>query len=303
MQSAIGDAGFLKQAALFFDRVTIFELGTHLWELQARARKGDYAASLQVRQLERLREHGIIDDPDPELTAGIRASTDLLLRTIAAGHGPSGDELGPHAELIPSSLAGYLSTGKEASLGPLFEIWCRLYAAEAAKSTSHDVVFVSGGSKLNPLTRGPDRVASLTLRSLPVPDDSTPWEAILAFRDDEEAGRKFLALKAFLNRYVAEQADLPPRQVEDDLLGRLADYEAHMRLHRLKVRRGVLQTILTISAEIIDGITQKRLTRAVDAVFAIRNHDVQMLEAERSAPNRELAYLFSAHERFAPTQR
>jgi hypothetical protein len=297
-QSALREPGFLKQSALFFDRITVFELGTYLWELQSRARGGDYSASFQVTQMERLRARGIVDDPDPAFTAGMRASTEMLRRSLTLGRADASNSLGPDADLIPATLASYLSSGQEDSLGPLFEIWCRLYAAEYARSTNQDVVFVSSASRLHPLTGGPDRAVALVLRNLPVPDDATPWEAILEFREDEEARRKFRLLKAFLNRFVTEHAERPLREIEDDLLGRLTDYESHMRLHRLKIRRGVLQTIMMISAEIIDGITQKRMTKAVDAVFSVRNQDIQMLEAERSAPNRELAYLYSANERF-----
>ena len=45
-----------------------------------------------------------------------------------------------------------------------------------------------------------DTAVRLTIREFPVPSDLTPWEAIIDFRNDEDARKKFWDLKDWMNK-------------------------------------------------------------------------------------------------------
>lgn len=88
-------------------------------------------------------------------------------------------------------------------------------------------------------------------------------------------------------------------EIEDELEGLLDDYAAHMRLHRMKYRRGTLRAIVTAIAEVAENLPRLRFKRAVEPLFDVFDRKIALTEAELNAPGREVAYLVHARERVA----
>jgi hypothetical protein len=139
-------------------------------------------------------------------------------------------------------------------------------------------------------------VVTATIRHFPIPDDSTPWEEIEAFRLDPETHRKRLAFRVWIQEMV--NSGKSGRELEDHLAWLLSEYEHHLQLHRMKFRRGVIETVVTHVAEAAESAIKLRLSRLAKALFAYREHRVNLLEAEMKLPGREIAYLATARERF-----
>lgn len=59
----------------------------------------------------------------------------------------------------------------------------------------------------------------------------------------------------------------------------------------MKVNAGVLETVVTAGAEIIENLIRLKFGRLAQALFAIKHRRIALLEAERSAPGREVAYI------------
>jgi hypothetical protein len=132
---------------------------------------------------------------------------------------------------------------------------------------------------------------------LPEPSADTPWEEILNFGQDPAAR----AALANLRKWMATIAkDSPsPGGGEDELTALLDDYEPHLRLHRIKSERGTLEAFLTTTAEVASAIVTMKWGAAVKALFDVSRAEIALLEAEQSAPGREVAYIAHARERFA----
>jgi hypothetical protein len=118
----------------------------------------------------------------------------------------------------------------------------------------------------------------------------------LEYRGDADSRTRFLRLKHWINEAVAQKR--PARQLHDEIQTLLAEYEDHMKLHRLKIRTGAVETFVTTSAEVLEGLVRVKWSDAARALFSFRRRRIQLLEAERHAPGRHLAYLADVRSRF-----
>lgn len=146
------------------------------------------------------------------------------------------------------------------------------------------------------LTGDRDAVVDVLIEHLPIPSDDTPWEAILDFRQDPEVRRKYLLMRDWLNDLA--RGDLAPIELHDRLRAMLSDYEHHMQRAQMKVTHGAVRTVLTVAAEVLEGVLRLKPTQVVDALFFISKRRLDLSEAEQSAPGREIAYILDARGRF-----
>jgi hypothetical protein len=138
------------------------------------------------------------------------------------------------------------------------------------------------------------QIIRIVINSLPFPDDSTSWEQIAEFRSDPDSHSKFLALRHWMSEVA--RAELTPAEVEEKLAYLIDQYQRHMKLHRMKTNTGTLQTIVTTSAEVIGDLVSFKWGKAAEALFAIKQRQVALLEGELTAPGSEVAYIVKARE-------
>jgi hypothetical protein len=139
-------------------------------------------------------------------------------------------------------------------------------------------------------------VADITINYLPLPDDSTPWEQILDFRDDPDSERKFLGFRVWMNDIA--RAKMTPLEVEQKLEWLIHEYEQHMKLHRMKTNAGAWETIIVTGAEIAENLVKFQFGKAAKALFSIRHRKLALLEGELKSPGREIAFISKAQETF-----
>ncbi len=131
----------------------------------------------------------------------------------------------------------------------------------------------------------------------------TPWEQIKDFRSDPTSRSKFFALKDWINEVASMNP--PCTEVEDKLKARIADYETHMKVHKLKRK---LDTLKIIACAEVGFLTTAKLTgwgtlmtaagMIVTPFFTIKQQQVKLLEAEQKGPGREIAYIVKSRETF-----
>ncbi|HEU4629717.1 MAG TPA: hypothetical protein VFS08_08215 [Gemmatimonadaceae bacterium] len=153
----------------------------------------------------------------------------------------------------------------------------------------------AGGSLGDDLTLEP-RPLSVIVRQMPVPDDRTPWEAILEWRRDEQAQVKYRRFKSWLSNVV--MGDDAPEHLDDHLQTLLDDYRAHMHLHRMQVRIAQAESIVLPILEIVRHVFTGRWGEWVRAGFEVQRQQIALLQAELEAPGREIAYVVAAQDRF-----
>lgn len=165
-----------------------------------------------------------------------------------------------------------------------------------AQSGWETAVFEHGAGDAPLFATGTNSVAQVVLESIPVPDDSTAWEEIIEYRSDPESRTRFHRLKHWINGMVAQNRS--PHELSDEIQTLIAEYEHHMKVHHMKLRAGVLETFVTASAEILEGLVKIKWSDAARTLFSVRRRRIQLMEEELRAPGRQLAYLSHVRHRF-----
>lgn len=289
----------LKQVALLFDQVVVFDMGTWLWSQESAPEQSDGLTALRAREVEWLRSEGLIVDPDPRFSERL-AETVEFSRRYQRG---SARTLDPDVS-FESEADRLVAMAKTMPLDDLGVLWRRLYAAVYNQRTGNEAAILGQGANflMGPAQESKHTVASVVLRTLPQPDDATPWEAVFEFRADPVARGRFFNLKNWMNRLASSEKERSASDLEEELRSLLFDYESQLRLHHLKFSSGVLQTILTTSAGCLENLLTLRWSKAAQALVGFRHERVQLLEAERNTAGRELAYIVEANRAFHSQQ-
>ena len=291
--SLLVSSGRVKQTALLFDSIAVFGLGTWLWDTEGRARQGDAAAHLQISEMEYLRTRGLIDDPDPRYTAGFLESVkpSRLSRNDTSMDDTRDDELDPE-------ITKLLIDNQDQPLADVGQLWQRIYAIAHRKATGIDTVVV-GDPRLQEIAQRKPMVCSVVLKSLPLPDDTTPWEAVFDFRNDPTARGHILALKRWMNAIANDDKLHNEAEVSEELEYLLNEYDAYMKLKRARFTTGTLETLFVTAGDVLEHLVRLRFSSAAKALFSIRERELDLLEAERDAPGRDLIYISETRRKFA----
>jgi hypothetical protein len=145
-------------------------------------------------------------------------------------------------------------------------------------------------------TAGHEAVVRIALSEFPLPDESTPWQNIQDFRRDKGARSQFSRLKQWINR--TGKAGLKEYEVADELRELLYEYEYGMKLHKMKAQRGILEVVVTTTAEVAENLLRFKVSNAAKAIFAIKDYKLKLLEEEKATVGREIAYIVSARTAF-----
>ena len=144
---------------------------------------------------------------------------------------------------------------------------------------------------------GKDHVINLVIDQLPEPDcKQVSWERIIDFRNDPETQK----LRTYLRKWISDTAksDLTHNEIVEHMEYYCTKYEEHINLHKMKIKHGVLETLLMIPAEMLEGIVMLKPTQTVKALFAFKKANLQLLEQEKNAPGRDLAYILRCKDEF-----
>jgi hypothetical protein len=184
----------------------------------------------------------------------------------------------------------------------LMETLCRLECEALRRSADVDVFSLHAPGKYLrwPPSHQVDTgdVVRIVVKALPFPDEATSLEHILEFRENELSAGTPLALRRWISKVARAQST--ELEIAQELEWLLSEYEQHMRLHELKIRKGVLETIVAFTAEAAENIAKLRLGKLARSLFTISNRRIELLEGELKAPGREIAYISRARQAFAP---
>lgn len=141
--------------------------------------------------------------------------------------------------------------------------------------------------------RGPlADVVQITLNSVPGPKETTPWEQILEFREDSDSRHKFLALRNWMSQVGKGQ--LTHTEISQQIEYLLSEYSRHIDYHKIKTTPGILRTLVLRSAEAAENIVKLNFGKVASNIFFLHETRMALMEAEATAPGRELAYLYKA---------
>jgi len=132
-------------------------------------------------------------------------------------------------------------------------------------------------------------VIRVIMHEVPEPSEETSWEQIIEFRNTPETEARMAGLRRWMSEIATK--GLESSRMADELQYLLHEYEQYMRVQKMKILKGPLETILTVSGEIAESLAKVQWGRLGKLPFVIRQRRIQLLEAELSAPGREIGWL------------
>jgi hypothetical protein len=256
----------LKQEALLFDKIAVPDVVTSLYPEERWGRN--------KRELVKLVQSGVIIPAIPLSTFHIRGEAERAL-----------------AARIDS--AGCSSLEREALYERLIALqFSRIHGAEAYPVYETSKYHSTGTDKAR------ERVIRVVFSKIPMPSQEVSWDHILEYRKDPDSLRRFSALRVWVNQMARQRMSEP--ESRDLLESLLADFEAHLRLHKLRFLYRSLGVVVCCDQERVKELAQS--SKATDKCQYATMQDLaclDLLEAELTAPGREIAYLSFTRKTFA----
>jgi hypothetical protein len=169
-----------------------------------------------------------------------------------------------------------------------------------ASGLGHAVALLEQSFKAVPESKQRLTILRLVLDYIPLPGEKTEWEAIAAWRADEDARIRYRRLRRWVSDASKTQSDA--EDAEERLATLIDDYRTYMSLHHKQLRRGRAQFIVSSIAGAIEDLATLRLSGTVEKLFGLFRQEVSVLQAELIAPGREVAFIVAAQDRFAPSR-
>ena len=141
-------------------------------------------------------------------------------------------------------------------------------------------------------TTVPSQAVHFILGQLPVPQQDTPWEQIIDFREDDTLKRQYYALLNWLNQ--VSNKDMPVSHIIDEYNHLYSEYTRQYALHKMNSRFTTMELLIT-SGKFLSSLAQQGYVSAIK-VLTIRKKQVALLKEEKDIEGRELAYIFSAQQ-------
>jgi hypothetical protein len=141
-----------------------------------------------------------------------------------------------------------------------------------------------------------ETVIKITVNNFPTPSDATSWENILDFKKDKVAASQHLRLKAWMNDIASKE--MKGYEVSDQLAALVATYEQEMKIREIATKRSTFQVFLIATGEARQNLARLKFGDTVKALFDISKHKLNLLEEEKKAEGREVAFIYSANKQF-----
>jgi len=139
-------------------------------------------------------------------------------------------------------------------------------------------------------------VSQIVINKLPMPDNTTPWEKIIEYRNDPDTHKKLTALRRWINRTTTQ--NLAPLEIEEEIEFLINDFQDHMKIHKMKANAETLEVIIKTPFEIIENLLKFNFSKISDPLIAIKKMRINLMEAELNAPGKEMAYIIKTREAF-----
>jgi hypothetical protein len=146
----------------------------------------------------------------------------------------------------------------------------------------------------------PHRALRVAISGLPIPDEGTPWEALIQFRDDSEHKRMRKGLFRWLR--LLSGTSMSPRELAEEIEWLVSEYQRYMELQRIKVQRSVFEVAIVTPLEVLENLVKFNWSKIAKSVFSVSKARVDLAEAELKAPGRECAYVVKARQSFLGQQ-
>lgn len=297
------DFSYLKQQVLLFDQIRIFKLKnlykalTESLDLLKKLSPSLTAKpETMVMELQWLQEAGVIFELDIQeefaketlsktrLSPNFETAKELLAKVInIQTFNPLRDSNNPETiELLKEqqfSLIRLMAIIIEANHG--------VSAVTTVPYTEHTLKAINSKKS---------DVIQIVIKELPLPNNETPWEKIIEYKNDPDTQKKLSLLRRWISKTARQE--LSSLEIKEEIEFLINDFQEHMKIHEMKANTETLEVMINSSADIIHNLLTLKFSQLVSPPIAIKKRQLALLEAELNAPGRELTYLIKTKEVF-----
>ncbi|MFN8399332.1 MAG: hypothetical protein U0X74_04900 [Anaerolineales bacterium] len=289
----------LKQQALLFDQIGILHLENLIKTLESFQKHENFEIFSKLNtfflEVKWLQENEIIFEPqiDTEFENGIHKilqaenSTTSELRWLNSQI---------KADLNEEHYEDFFEKLKSRQNADSFLLRMMALTIEANRNISALTTLSDTGYNIQLSKSKISDVAQIAIKKLPLPTNTTPWEAILDYRNDRESQESLLAFRRWIKKLSSQELSI--NEIEEELEWLINEFQNHMRVHKMKADVETLEIIVKAPLEIIENLIKLKLSKIPDPLFALSKRKINLLEAEINAPGRELAYIIKSNEFF-----
>lgn len=305
--SPVWDANELKRIALLCDAIEVgtkFSYGLHLTGSSGSSREifrqALVAAGVKKIKIDQVFDFALPYIPEFQQLDFLHQAGLIRFRPRDADRGPGGTWSEATSLLTVETPRGELSLAEGEQID---ELYSRLRAASLRSAKEENIVLI--GSRFPELQAWTSEqlpsvesdVISIVLERLPEPDEQTPWQDLIDFRREEKTRAQSLALRRWIRKMAS--GEFKQAEIIEELEYLYYEYEHYMQIQQMKINKGALETLVTVTAEIAEDLVKIKWGNLAKVPFVVKQRKIDLLEAERNAPGREIAYLATTRRRFA----
>jgi hypothetical protein len=129
-----------------------------------------------------------------------------------------------------------------------------------------------------------------------MPDDLTPWERILDFRNDPLTKGYLIGLRTWMAD-VARQ-NLSAIEAEQKLEWLMFQQAQHLRVHKITANSRSFGAVFVAAVEVLENLLKIKWGKAAQGIISIMDGQTELLKSEISGPAKEVNYLIKAKQTF-----
>jgi hypothetical protein len=142
-----------------------------------------------------------------------------------------------------------------------------------------------------------DDLYEIIISGIPIARDNVPWTDILSFRAEAASQQQQRALRLWISEVT--NGKLSFGEAVDRIEYLKDEYRSHMKGAGIKTGTATLKTIVVGTAELIESAFKLKLKALAELPFRVIESKAELMEAERNAPGRPLAYVVRAEDAFS----
>jgi hypothetical protein len=290
----------LKQQALLFDQIGFLRLGGIQNYLQNETINQEFSQRLDpvFTELEWLQQVGVVFDLSVD-EAFRRPPIDEFTQSTSEKEKEIGRNLIKRLEKIQANIVNIKDDERTIKLINEHQfIFLRLLSMGFSMTKGVTAVttfpYPVYTRKISDSTKSD--VAQIVISKLPIPNNETPWEQIIDYRNYPENQNNLLGLRRWIRKI--SKGELSNTEIEEEIEWRINEFRNHMNLHKMKANTETLEVIVKAPLEIIENLIRLKFSKIPEPFFAIKKRQINLMEAELNAPGREISYIIKTQEAF-----
>jgi len=138
-------------------------------------------------------------------------------------------------------------------------------------------------------------IMNVILSDISMPSQELVWDDIFELKSDKDLRNSFHKLRMWIKKAVSTNRN--PSDLIDEYLDLRNDYEKYMTLTNKKISNGLFESLVTISAEILENFVKLKFKNLAQLPFLIKNNRLKIQLEEFNAPGREVGYTYKISQK------